>query len=114
MLGTYIRQLREQRGWSLREAAQATGLSNGYISLLENGRVESPSATVLARLAKGYEVRVEAMLKAAGIDIADSSVQRGIEPALVDTLRSLSPEARAEVASYAGYLARQRRRERRG
>jgi transcriptional regulator with XRE-family HTH domain len=114
VLSADLRQLREQRGWSLREAAQASGLSNGYISLLENGRVENPSATVLARLAKGYGVSVEAMLKAAGVVVAAQREHEGIDPDLVDTLRTLSPEARAEVASYASYLARQRRRGRRG
>jgi HTH-type transcriptional regulator, competence development regulator len=104
-LGDFLRGLRETQGWSLREAAEHSGLSNGYISLLENGRIENPSATVLGRLAQAYETPINRVLVAAGVP-TDQPTSQSLDPRLVELLERLTPEAQAEVASYAGYLAR--------
>ena len=44
-LAEHLRQVREAKGWSLRESAQHCRVSNGYISLLENGKIEKKFET---------------------------------------------------------------------
>lgn len=111
-LSDHLKDLRDRRGWSLRELAERSGLSNGYLSLLENGRVENPSAAVLGKLAKAFGVALDDLLRAAGVEM--SPVEAGsLDPQLVSALRRLDPGARAELLSYATYLADQRRGRRR-
>jgi len=56
-IGTIIRQKRQDRGLTLRELSEATGLSRGYISDIERGR-RQPTLRVLKALEKplGLEV----------------------------------------------------------
>ena len=51
--GTLLRRAREKRGLSLRDVEEATGLLNGGISHIENGR-SVPSLTTAIILCKFY------------------------------------------------------------
>lgn len=55
MLGSRIKKLRKERGATLKEVADATGLSQGYLSQIETDKVE-PSISVLRKLASYYKV----------------------------------------------------------
>ena len=53
-------------GLSLRAAQAKTGVSNAYLSPLETGKAENPSATLLQKLATVYDVKPEVLLRLAG------------------------------------------------
>ena len=53
-LGPYLKGLREDAGLSLREVEARCEISNGYLSLLENGKVKEPSPKALWALAECY------------------------------------------------------------
>ena len=65
-LASELKQLREIRGYSLREVEKATGVSNAYLSQLERGDAAKPSPDKLARLAQFYEVSYEQLMVLAG------------------------------------------------
>lgn len=111
-LAERLKALRTERDLTLRELADRSGLSNGYISLLENGKVESPSAAVLSKLAKALDVPLSDLLRAAGVEVATASGAE-VDPELVSALRRLDHGDRAQVLSYAHYLAQSRRGRRR-
>lgn len=54
-LGFLLRNLREERGLSLRELAQLADIDHAYIYRLETGDKESPSEEVLAKLTKALK-----------------------------------------------------------
>jgi HTH-type transcriptional regulator, competence development regulator len=54
-LGFLLRKLREERGLSLRELGQLTGVDHAYIHRLETGTKESPSDEVLAKLVRALK-----------------------------------------------------------
>ena len=56
-LGARVRGLRRQRGWTLEQAAQATGLARSTLSKVENGRM-SPTYDALIKLAAGLAVDI--------------------------------------------------------
>jgi transcriptional regulator with XRE-family HTH domain len=60
-LGARVRLLREGRGWSLRAAEQATGVSRAMLSKIELG-VASPTVPVLGRLAEGFGVSISQLV----------------------------------------------------
>jgi transcriptional regulator with XRE-family HTH domain len=60
-LARHLTALRGERGWSLQDLAQRTGVSRSTLSRSERGEV-SPTAAVLARLAAAYDRTVSALL----------------------------------------------------
>ena len=65
-IGDYIREQREQAKISLRQLAQAAGVSNPYLSQIERG-LRKPSAEILQQIAKGLRISAEALYVQAGI-----------------------------------------------
>ena len=61
-VGTRVKTIRLARGWSLRDLAQKSGLSAGYLSQLENERRKSPSATSIAALSGAFNIGAEVLL----------------------------------------------------
>jgi len=96
-LGARIRSLREEIGLSQAQLAEQAGLSQGYLSQIENNEVQNPSASVLFRLAQALHVDPRCLLEAAGYrDILGSGRDTGFEtpvdPDLLRFLARLSPE----------------------
>ena len=67
-LGKKIKQLREELGISQAELSSHGGLSQGYLSQLENDEVQNPSAAVIFRLAQALNVDPRVLMDAAGYD----------------------------------------------
>ncbi|SDE69561.1 helix-turn-helix domain-containing protein [Auraticoccus monumenti] len=65
-LGGFIAAQRRQAGVSLRQLAEAAGVSNPYLSQIERG-LRRPSAEVLQQLAKALQVSAETLYLRAGL-----------------------------------------------
>ncbi len=65
-LGEFIRHQRQLGHLSLRQLADACGVSNAYLSQIERG-LRSPSSFVLKALADGLELSSETLYAQAGI-----------------------------------------------
>src|SRR5437763_10137054 len=80
-IGDYIRQQREQAGKSVRQLAEAAGVSNPYLSQIERG-LRKPSADILQQIAKGLRISAEALYVQAGI-LEDRQPDSGVRTALL-------------------------------
>ena len=60
LLSTRVRALRKQRGYTLEELAQRSGVSRSMISLIERGQT-SATAAVLGKLAQALQVPLAAL-----------------------------------------------------
>lgn len=65
-LGKKIRALREELSMSQAHLSAQGGLSQGYLSQLENDEVQNPSAAVIFRLAQALHVDPRVLMAAAG------------------------------------------------
>ncbi|MHA7967742.1 helix-turn-helix domain-containing protein [Paenibacillus sp. CAU 1782] len=71
-INRFLRELRNTRKLTLREASEKSGLSHSYISSLENGKHPKtkapimPSPDSLKRLAEAYNYEYEELMKTAG------------------------------------------------
>ncbi len=65
-LGEYLREQRRQAQLSLRQLADAAGVSNPYLSQIERG-LRKPSADILQQLAKALRISAETLYVQAGI-----------------------------------------------
>lgn len=66
MLAAMLRDGRNAKTWTLREAAAHTGVSNGYLSLMEKGEVKAPSPRYLLSLATHYGLSFDRLMALAG------------------------------------------------
>jgi len=80
-IGDYIREQREQARISVRQLAQAAGVSNPYLSQIERG-LRKPSADILQQIAKGLRISAEALYVQAGI-LEDRPADTGVRSALL-------------------------------
>jgi len=63
-IGTALKTLRRQAGWSLDEAARHTGVSKAMLGQIERGE-SSPTVATLWKLAGGFRTSISAFLDAA-------------------------------------------------
>ncbi|MFC5722643.1 helix-turn-helix domain-containing protein [Streptomyces gamaensis] len=65
-LGEYLREQRRTARLTLRQLADAAGVSNPYLSQIERG-LRKPSAEILQQLAKALRISAETLYVQAGI-----------------------------------------------
>ena len=97
-IGERLRDLRAQRGWSLNDLADRSGVSRATLSRLENADV-SPTTTVLAKLCAAYGLTLSRLIHMVEDD-AVPVVRRADQPVWHDSVlgfrrRSVSPPSRA-------------------
>lgn len=80
-LGDYLREQRVANRLSLRQLADAAGVSNPYLSQIERG-LRRPSADVLASLAKALRISAETLYIRAGILNPDEGEVLSVEIAI--------------------------------
>ncbi len=81
-LGDYLREQRLANRLSLRQLAEATGVSNPYLSQIERG-LRRPSAEVLQSIAKALRISAETLYVQAGILNPDDVEVRSVELAIL-------------------------------
>ncbi|HEY3907018.1 MAG TPA: helix-turn-helix transcriptional regulator [Streptosporangiaceae bacterium] len=110
-IGSYIREQREQAKISIRQLAQAAGVSNPYLSQVERG-LRRPSADILQQIAKGLRISAEALYVQAGIlddkpgettvadaIMADAELTERQKQMLIDIYESFRKEVAEAVAA---------------
>ncbi len=111
-LGEYIAAKRKKKGWSQRDLATASNISNAEISRLESGKRKEPSPSVLKEIAKALGVPFEELLQAAGI-LDDYYIEKGREFVAARSDQSipddLTEEELAEVKRFIDYIISKRK-----
>ncbi|MDX2560322.1 helix-turn-helix transcriptional regulator [Streptomyces sp. TX20-6-3] len=118
-LGDYLREQRRTAQLSLRQLADAAGVSNPYLSQIERG-LRKPSAEVLQQVAKALRISAETLYVRAGIldekereeletravILADPSINERQKQVLLQIYDSFRKENAAEAAVAAALAAR--------
>ena len=66
-LGETLKRARSKIKLTLRQIEETSGISNAYLSQLENDKIKMPSANILYRISTIYEIELNDLLIAAGI-----------------------------------------------
>jgi len=93
-IGHYLKALRKGKRYTLREVEEISGVSNAYLSQLENGKIKNPSLSVLHKLSKAYEISYGLLMKHAGFPleedpIAEQSFNSQVGPVTDDEAKEL-------------------------
>ncbi len=70
MIGRRIKNLREQKGYSITQLAELANISKSYLSYIERNLQQNPSIHILMKLACPLEVPIDYLLT--GIDQSES------------------------------------------
>lgn len=107
-LGKTLKSLRNLKDFTLKEVEQKLGISNAYLSQLENGKVKQPSANTLYKLAKLYNIDLDVLLYSAGI-IEENPIKKRDETtkfihAIQYSSDGLTKEQKKSVLEYLEFL----------
>lgn len=82
-LGKRIKELRESKGESLQQTADAVGTSKAHVWQIERGKADNPAIGVLTRIADHFDVSVAHL-------IGEKLDDPGIDPELAGMFRQAS------------------------
>lgn len=102
-LGETLKECRRLTCLTLRQVEDASGVSNAYLSQLENDKIKKPSANVLYKLACIYKTDMGIFLAAAGI-IRVHTPGSGILSAIAAKAGQLTPEEETKLLDYLHFL----------
>jgi transcriptional regulator with XRE-family HTH domain len=103
-LGDYLRQQRVANKLSLRQLADAAGVSNPYLSQIERG-LRRPSADVLHSIASALRISAETLYVRAGILNPDEEEIRSVELAILADSGLSERQKQALVDIYRSFRA---------
>lgn len=104
-LGSTLKELREIKRLTLRQVEEATGISNAYLSQLENDKIAKPSANILYKLSDIYQEDMKILLAAAGIiDSKSAPPRKLLEPIAFSTRSALTKEEEDELIKYLQFI----------
>ena len=108
-LGNTLRNTRHSLSLTLRQVEDAIGISNAYLSQLENDKIKKPSANVLYKLANIYKIDLNVLLNAAGIikqtDDQNGATENDWMNKVAFYADRLNAEEKSEVLSYVKFKA---------
>jgi transcriptional regulator with XRE-family HTH domain len=110
-LGQYLAELRQGKALTFRDLEQKTGISNGYLNLLEHGRVKRPSPEVLFKLANFYGIPFSSLMAVAGYPTEETDRPGANRTNEIATalLKDLTKDELTQVRNFIGYLKAGRR-----
>lgn len=108
-LGAFLRQARKDANLTLRAVEKETGISNGYLSQLESGRVRRPSPTNLHKLSELYRLPYAETMEAAGYPTPFTEFS-GEEQRFFARLGETSREEKKALLEYLEFMRTRKKR----
>ena len=100
-LGVFLSKARSASGKTLRAVESETGISNAYLSQLENDKIKTPSPQNLHKLAETYGVSYELLMELAGFPVPGNSAS---SPAVDSMAARIGPVSQEEEEALVEYL----------
>lgn len=108
LIGTILKAARSNLKLKLMEVEGLTGISNSYLSQLENNKIKSPSIGVLSKLSGVYKIPLKLLLVTANLieETNEGEIERNFNFAqkLAFKAEDLTDGERQEVLNYLEYL----------
>ncbi|WP_054645417.1 XRE family transcriptional regulator [Secundilactobacillus oryzae] len=88
--GSKLKELRNKKGFTVRQLALQAGISNSYLSQVENGKRSIPKPATLEKIAKGMHVPKEDIFLMAGISNGNDAPEWATEKDFADLEKYLN------------------------
>lgn len=110
-LGSFLASARNTAGKSLRAVERETGISNAYLSQLENGRIKTPAPQLLHKLSETYSVPYALLMELAGFPIPEGLNTPPASHRVAARIGSVTQDEEEALVQYLRFI-RSRKRER--
>ncbi|SDT66644.1 Helix-turn-helix domain-containing protein [Mucilaginibacter mallensis] len=107
-LGGILREARDLKKLSLREVEVQSGISNAYLSQLENDKIKKPSANTLYKLSELFHITFDDLMVAAGI-VEQGKEERKRPVHYAFNSDDLTPEEEQALIDYLKFLRYQQK-----
>ena len=103
-LGQFLWDLRAVKKITLRQAEEATGVSNAYLSQMETGKITQPSPQVLLKISDAYDASYQKLMELAGHirPKSEGETRSGRLPTFAT--EDLTDDEETELLKYLGYI----------
>jgi len=105
----YLRAARQRKGMSLRAVEAAIGISNAYLSQLEQGKIKQPSPVTLHQLSQLYGVSYIEVMRLIGYPVPGEEEKS--ESDLAARIGTVTEEEEDELIDYLKFLRSRRKGE---
>jgi len=103
-LGQYLRRIRKERNLTLRAVEGKTGISNAYLSQLENSKITKPSPHFLNKLAECYDIPYERLMELSGYPLPELRIDEKPAFRISGRFEDLTEEEKKRVLEYIEFL----------
>lgn len=103
-LGKTLKDARELMTLTLRQVEEAIGISNAYLSQLENDKIKKPSANILYKLSSLYRIELDVLLAASGIIEKSDAQKNNILNSIAFSSEKLTVEEEEELINYLRFI----------
>ncbi|GIN08719.1 LexA repressor [Shouchella clausii] len=101
--GEYLRRRRKEKGFTIRQLEMKSGVSNAYLSHLENGKRGLPSTEIIKKISKALDISYTEMLQKAG-HLDEANLLQN-EPSFPDIKDQLSTNHSHITVPILGYIS---------
>lgn len=112
-LGITLKDARKNVGLTLRQVEELTGISNAYLSQLENDKIKNPSVNILSKLSSLYKVSLKNLLSDAQMIDKKEAQQEEINLSFAQKIafkaENLTEEERNDVLKYLEFVKSKRK-----
>ncbi len=113
-LGRLLKDMRDAKRMSLRDVEKKTGISNPYMSQLENELIDKPSPLILHKLAVLYGVEYDYLMQKAGYFVPataeEGTPRHGSRSFALSSMKDLTPNEEEALVEYLAFLRTRRKR----
>ena len=107
-LGSTIKDARKNLGLTLMQVEDMVGISNAYLSQLENDKIKNPSVNILSKLSSLYKVPLKTLLSDANmIDkkvVKQEEENLGFAQKIAFSAENLTEDERKDVLRYLEFV----------
>lgn len=108
-LGKILKDARELKRLSLRDLEIQSGISNAYLSQLENDKIKKPSANTLYRLSELFNMNFDDLMVSAGVvEKKNNSTFSTGSFAFSSATADISSEEQEKLIEYLKFLRHQK------
>ncbi|MHA1251870.1 MAG: helix-turn-helix domain-containing protein [Candidatus Helarchaeota archaeon] len=111
--GENLKKIRKKLELSLRDVETETGISNAYLSQLENNKIKNPSPKILYKLAKFYKVSYNYLMDLIGYPISEIEENRSFSRRYFGNsskFNDLTEEEEEKLTEYLQFLRSRRKK----
>lgn len=112
-LGIILKESRKNLLFTLRQVEEISGISNAYLSQLENDKIKNPSVNILSKLSSIYKISLKQLLVTANLIEKDKSKKEeknlNFAQRVAFKAEDLTEDERKEVLRYLEYIKTHRK-----